>query len=528
MAESRWYKVKRDRPQGLMKTWWLLLSVAMFLLFMTVSLPIVSVMLKNSYDSQVTRAKERANFLVSTLADTNVLTSRTVPERFLTSNQEYLEHLPYPEVNKDRMQFRVYDRSRNVIFSSMAIPMEMEFVSSDHSESVNWQSRQVYHFYGPIYRRDSSILLGYYQMVDYLDGYQNFKKQVEFWYAISIAIALGVSVAVSFVLVNILLTPIRRLSRRITSVDEENIHKVFIQEPKRRNEFSEIVYHLNHLLKRIAYYLDQQKRFVEDASHELRTPVAIVEGHLKLLNRWGKEDPEILDESLKASLTEIQRMKNLVQEMLDLQRADLEMGKYLNKTTEVSAKLTSIHQNFQMIHPDFLFFLHNDLSATVKAAIYDNHFEQILVILLDNAVKYSTNRKEVHLSASTDGRNVLIAVQDFGEGMSQEDQEKIFSRFYRVDKARSREKGGNGLGLSIAKQLIENYSGSIGVESVEKYGSIFRISIPIARHKTSESEQDKENRQVYKNEESSSQKKIDKASNRKVEDSSQKKPKETS
>lgn len=486
MAESRWYQVKRDRPQGLMKTWWLLLSVAMFLLFMTVSLPIVSVMLKDSYDSQVARAKERTNFVIASLSDASVLSSRTIPERFLTANQDYVDHLPYPEAMKERMQIRLYDRSRHVVYSTMAIPMEMEFAASDQSNSVNWRAGQVYHLYGPIYRKDSSILLGYYQIVDYLDGYQQLKKQVEFWYAMALLVAMIVSILIGFVLSNIMMIPIRHLSRWITSVDEENIHKVFIQEPKRKNEFSEIIYHLNHLLRRIAYYLEQQKRFVEDASHELRTPVAIVEGHLKLLNRWGKDDPEVLEESLTASLTEIQRMKNLVQEMLDLQRADLEMSRYLNKTTEVSPKLTTIHQNFQMIHPDFLFFLHNDLSPRVKAAIYDNHFEQILVILLDNAVKYSTTRKEVHLSASTDGRNILIAVQDFGEGMSPEDQEKIFSRFYRVDKARSREKGGNGLGLSIAKQLIENYSGTIDVESVEKNGSIFRISIPIARKKSGE------------------------------------------
>src|SRR5699024_5820981 len=109
---------------------------------------------------------------------------------------------------------------------------------------------------------------------------------------------------------------------------------------------------------------------------------------------------------------------------------------------------------------------------------YRNHLEQILVILLDNAVKYSTNRKEIHISVSETLSRVQIAIQDFGEGMSQEDQQRIFNRFYRVDKARSREKGGHGLGLSIAKELLEGYKGDISVESVLGHGTVFRIQLP--------------------------------------------------
>ena len=111
--------------------------------------------------------------------------------------------------------------------------------------------------------------------------------------------------------------------------------------------------------------------------------------------------------------------------------------------------------------------------------MYKNHFEQILIILLDNAVKYSTNRHEIHIAVSKSFTTVEIAVQDFGEGMSEQDKERVFGRFYRVDKARSREKGGNGLGLSIAKQLVESYKGKIHVESVLGNGSIFYIEFPI-------------------------------------------------
>src|SRR5699024_9773772 len=141
-------------------------------------------------------------------------------------------------------------------------------------------------------------------------------------------------------------------------------------------------------------------------------PVAVVEGHLKLLNRWGKDDPEILEESLQASLQETGRMKSLVQEMLDLSRAGQVGIHYTNELTAVKEVIRQTYNNFSMIHPDFEFILDDELKPEMYVNIHRNHLEQILIILLDNAVKYSTNRKEVHLSASAEEGEVHIAIQD--------------------------------------------------------------------------------------------------------------------
>jgi signal transduction histidine kinase len=108
-----------------------------------------------------------------------------------------------------------------------------------------------------------------------------------------------------------------------------------------------------------------------------------------------------------------------------------------------------------------------------------DHLEQILIILSDNAVKYSQERREIHFAASRSGKLVELAVQDFGEGISPEDASRVFDRFYRVDKARSRKQGGNGLGLSIAQKLVEGYGCKIQLESAIGQGSIFRITLPI-------------------------------------------------
>ena len=247
---------------------------------------------------------------------------------------------------------------------------------------------------------------------------------------------------------------------------------------QRNDELSDLVDEFNCMLDRIQRFIDQQGEFVQDVSHELRTPVAVLEGHLQLLNRWGKDDPEVLDESLTASLQEVKRMKSLIQEMLELTRADQVDVQFPNATADLNQTVEQVVNDFRMIHPDFVFTLDNDLPGEVYVRMYRNHLEQILIILLDNGVKYSRDRKELHVSAALDSDGVALAVQDFGEGITPKDRERVFNRFYRVDKARSREKGGNGLGLSIAQQLIESYHGSISVDSVVGSGSVFRIQLP--------------------------------------------------
>lgn len=245
------------------------------------------------------------------------------------------------------------------------------------------------------------------------------------------------------------------------------------------DELADLADIFNDMLERMRMYIEQQKQFVEDVSHELRTPVAVIEGHLSMLQRWGKNEPEILDEALNASQQEISRMKSLVQEMLDLSRAEQVELHYANEVTQAKEVTYQVFNNFKMLYPEFTFTLDDDLTKEETLAIYRNHFEQIIIIILDNAVKYSTERKEVHLKIGKSNQFFEIDIQDFGEGISETDLEKVFHRFYRVDKARARTKGGNGLGLSIAKQLIDSYKGEIVVDSVVGQGTVFKIYIPI-------------------------------------------------
>lgn len=143
----------------------------------------------------------------------------------------------------------------------------------------------------------------------------------------------------------------------------------------------------------------------------------------------GKDDPEILEESLSASMQEISRMKSLVQEMLDLSRAEQVDVHYANETTKGKEVTYQVYNNFKILYPDYVITLDDDLTKEVTLQIYRNHFEQLIIIILDNAVKYSTTRKEVHISISSTLNEFEIAIQDFGEGIPKEDLNKIFNRF---------------------------------------------------------------------------------------------------
>lgn len=394
-------------------------------------------------------------------------------------NGIYKKNSSFYPMNEE-LNIRVFDTSRELIFQTqqwqdplqVSSTLETKFVPLSTGE----ESIQVTM---PILSRTNRLLIGHLQIINRMAKLTEMKKQLQKLYIQLLIMEALVAIGLAYFISRLISKPIEQIHDIIASINEDNIDSKRLIIPKKNDEFAVVSQQFNELLDKISFYISQQKHFVEDVSHELRTPVAIVEGHLKLLNRWGKDDPEVLEESLEASLAEIKRMKTLVQEMLDLSRAPQVREQYKDATTEVVDTLTQIVANFKVLYPDFTFVLDIDSKADLLSPIYRNHFEQVIIILLDNAVKYSTNRKEIIVSLSTVADQVEIGIQDFGMGLSEEDKKKVFSRFYRVDKARSRERGGNGLGLSIAKELIEGYNGSISLTSHLDQGTVFKVKLPI-------------------------------------------------
>ncbi|CAK8054651.1 sensor histidine kinase [Eupransor demetentiae] len=299
-------------------------------------------------------------------------------------------------------------------------------------------------------------------------------------WAITIIGAL-LTIGITYLLTNLIIRPVKNIEKTIRAFEEEPMTDERVLDRGPRDELSDLGDILNQMIDRLQALISAQQQFVSDVSHELRTPVAIVKGHMEMLNRWGKDDPEVLDDSIHSSLAEIQRMETLINEMLNLTRAEQVPVENMNQMTDVDGVVHRIFDDFKMLHPDFQLTFDDDLHKEAQVKIRQDHLEQIIIILADNAIKYSTDRKEIHFALSSTATQVEIGVQDFGEGIDSENLDKVFDRFYRVDKARSRAKGGNGLGLAIAQRLVEAYGGTISVESALGSGSVFTIRLPLAQ-----------------------------------------------
>lgn len=228
----------------------------------------------------------------------------------------------------------------------------------------------------------------------------------------------------------------------------------------------------------------RQKEFVADASHELRTPLSVMLSSInamEITTDWKEED---YSSKLLLSLkNEVKRMTQLVGDLLTLARSDIEKKEQIYESFDFRpfAENTMSSLKTLAVSKEITLVFHAQESLMVYGD--SQKFTQLLYILLDNAIKYTENGGEVSLMLATDEKDLIIKVKDTGIGIDPEEQQKIFDRFYRIDKARTRQIYGHGLGLSIAKWIVESYRGTIHVSSELEKGSTFLIRIPLLQYK---------------------------------------------
>ena len=223
--------------------------------------------------------------------------------------------------------------------------------------------------------------------------------------------------------------------------------------------------------------MQKQQSFVENASHELRTPLAVLQNRLETLFR--KPEATIMEssESIASSLEEVRNMRFLTTNLLNLARRDDGIKPELGEVQPDFFNTT--FTNYEMIASENnrIFHFENRIHRTI---ITDKLLlKQLMTILFDNAVKYTEEDGEIHFVIAATERSLYLSVADDGIGISAVDKKKIFDRFYRVDKARTRQKGGFGLGLSLAKQIVDALKGSINVKDNKPHGTIFEVKIAI-------------------------------------------------
>ena len=236
---------------------------------------------------------------------------------------------------------------------------------------------------------------------------------------------------------------------------------------------------INDLLGRMHAAYRQQAQFVSDASHELRTPIAVIQGYVKMLDRWGKDDEKVLEESIAAIKTETEHMKTLVEQLLFLARGDSGRQQMNPEPMDLSELVQEVLGEYRMIDEAHQWRQGALTSAPVVAD--PALIKQAARVLVDNAVRYTPAGGSIRLSAGAEGGEAWLEIQDDGIGIAEEDVPRIFDRFFRADPARARQSGGTGLGLSIARWIVERHNGHFEVVSRPELGTRIRVCLPAAQ-----------------------------------------------
>ena len=269
-----------------------------------------------------------------------------------------------------------------------------------------------------------------------------------------------------------ILAPIKKLMVTMKENTKQGKWQTIDVNDRSHDEIYEMETTYNEMINQLKDNFEKQEVFVSDASHELKTPIAIIKSYAQLLERRGKSHPEVFDEAVEAIDSESDRMQQLVEQMLLLAK-NKEAAPH--ETIELVTLIEKVMLTFKKAYDREIKFSYEVSSAETMGNV--DQIEQVIYILLDNAIKYS--KGDIHVMLFVQANVVQIKVMDKGEGMPPEDEQLIFNRFYRVDKSRARASGGTGLGLSIAKTITELHGGTISVKSIQGEGSTFTIELPL-------------------------------------------------
>ncbi|BAU43563.1 Signal transduction histidine-protein kinase ArlS [Leptolyngbya sp. O-77] len=242
-------------------------------------------------------------------------------------------------------------------------------------------------------------------------------------------------------------------------------------------EVQELVHTCNRLVDRLSQTAEQQRQFTNDVSHELRTPLSLVYGYLQSTLRRSPNLTEAQQEMLSMAVSETERTIELLQGLLELARTDSSAVLFNLEPVAIGDVVDDVIRMTEQFKQRSLKL--ETPSQPIVARADREHLLRVLVHLIDNAIQYSEPHQPISLTLSRRAPWALIQVRDRGCGIPKEDQARIFESFYRVDASRSRATGGVGLGLAIAKSLVEGMGGQISVESTLGVGSVFTVKLPL-------------------------------------------------
>lgn len=334
------------------------------------------------------------------------------------------------------------------------------------------------HFrYKNIELKNKNYGIVFLQVVKNMDSEYNFLIVLFVFMALADLVGIVLSVLLGYITSRRMLKPIENITKTAEDISINNL-KERIDTDGPNDELKKLSCTLNNMIDRLQESFKKQNQFVSDASHELRTPIAVIQGYANLLDRWGKDDREALEKSIKAIKLETVNMAELIEKLLFLAKSDNGILKIEKTKFMLKQLIDEVTEETKIVEIKNL-TITNDKNVDVKVFADYRLLKQMLRIFIDNSVKFTPEDGKIDISSEVKGNNVKLTVSDNGAGIQESETKKIFDRFYTVDKSRARESSGTGLGLSIAKHIAAMHDGSIEVESKEGIGTKIIVSLKI-------------------------------------------------
>ncbi|MGE8021728.1 ATP-binding protein [Peribacillus frigoritolerans] len=341
------------------------------------------------------------------------------------------------------------------------------FYPGEKSEIITYQQKKYVFVSNPIVWGDGSVVN--LQITKSMSATEEMLAVLRIVLIAVTIIAMIPVLISSTILSNFIARPIRSMIDTMKEIQTSGQFKRLSLEEKSKDELVEMGKTFNHMIDLLQANFEKQEQFVSNASHELKTPLTVIESYASLLKRKGLERPDLFDESIEAIHSEAIRMREMTEQMLLLAKHQEKWNieKENVNLTDIMAELAKVYKNAYNRKVEIY-------SGDAIEAVTDvQKLKQLLFIFLDNARKYSDELISVYIGQTSN--EAYIRIEDRGDGIPKAELPKVFDRFYRVDKARNRKQGGSGLGLSVAKEIADAIDVRIEMDSLEGRGTIVTL-----------------------------------------------------
>lgn len=398
----------------------------------------------------------------------NFLSTRLLQYNYYDT--DLMEEISRSEGN---IYFRVLSTNRNIRFQSNLLE-DVEIPVTQGYQELKIGDRSF--IYTTRFILDRGIFIGYIQLVREMTSEYSFLRSLLLVITVTSLLGAFAAIITAHTITRKTLRPIISIMDTAKEISGSDIsRRLEISGPE--DELTELTRTFNSMLDRLEKAFQGQRQFVSDASHELRTPISVIQGYANLLDRWGKEEVAVRDEAIEAIKKEAENMKSLVESLLFLARGDDEKIIVNKSEFYFNELIEEVIQETLMITDKLKIY---DVGLEQLSIVADRELlKQMLRVFVDNSIKYTPPGGELRIGLGRDGNFAVLTVEDTGIGIPEEHLPHIFERFYRVDKARSDKKGA-GLGLAIARWIIEKHRGKVEVISSPGNGTRVVVRLPLS------------------------------------------------